>query len=315
MLARLQQLTTLALLGAALGWAVGFAAIGQPALAWIGAVLILLGYTLALGFEFVLLAFVHGDDATPRASAWQLLRAWWGEVCSAPRVFCWRQPFRADAQADHLPAHARGRRGVVFVHGFICNRALWNPWMATLRPHGVPFVAVNLEPVFGSIDDYPPTIDAAVRRIEAATGLAPIIVAHSMGGLAVRAWLDAFAADARVHRVFTIGTPHSGTWLARFAWTVNGRQMRIGNPWLQQLAARESAARRARFTCFHGHCDNIVFPASTGTLSGADNRHLSATAHVYMASVRPVIDEVRRWLEASMDEDTQASSQGFVART
>ena len=29
--------------------------------------------------------------------------------------------------------------------------------------------------------------------------------------------------------------------------------------------------------------DNIVFPASTATLPGADNRHLPAVAHVHMA--------------------------------
>jgi triacylglycerol esterase/lipase EstA (alpha/beta hydrolase family) len=52
-----------------------------------------------------------------------------------------------------------------------------------------------------------------VRRVTQATGLPPVIVAHSMGGLATRAWLRAFSADARVHRVITLGTPHGGTWL------------------------------------------------------------------------------------------------------
>ena len=34
--------------------------------------------------------------------------------------------------------------------------------MRRLRRRGVPFVAVNLEPVFGSIDSYAATIEAAV---------------------------------------------------------------------------------------------------------------------------------------------------------
>jgi triacylglycerol lipase len=298
MLARLQQFTTLALLGAALGWAAWFLRAGEPGWAAFGALFILFFYALVLGLEFVMLYFVHGNDAAPRASAAQLLRAWWGEVRSAPQVFCWRQPFRSQAEPDFLGSAPPGRRGVVLVHGFVCNRGLWNPWMARLRARGVPFVAINLEPVFGTIDGYAGSVDAAVRRVEAATGCAPVVVAHSMGGLAVRAWLHAFAADARVHRVVTIASPHAGTWLARFAFVPNARQMRQSNAWLQQIAAGESAARRALFTCFYGHCDNIVFPPSTATLPGADNRHVPGTAHVHMASREAIFEEVCRWVDA-----------------
>jgi hypothetical protein len=70
--------------------------------------------------------------------------------------------------------------------------------------------------------------------------------------------------------------------MARFGHTPNARQMRIGGRWLLALAGREAPARHGRFTCFYGHADNIVFPATTATLAGADNRHLSATAHVAM---------------------------------
>ncbi len=99
----------------------------------------------------------------------QLLRAWWGEVRAAPRVFCWRQPFRSRRWPDHLPAAAQGRRGLLLVHGFLCNRGVWNPWLQRLRAQGVPFVAVNLEPVFGSIDDYVAILERAVQQLERCT--------------------------------------------------------------------------------------------------------------------------------------------------
>ena len=89
--------------------------------------------------------------------------------------------------------------------------------------------------------------------------------------------------DGRVHHAITIGTPHRGTWLARFGMTPNARQMRRDSRWIQALADREPPHRDARFTCFYGHCDNIVFPATTATLPGARNVHLSATPHVHMA--------------------------------
>ena len=296
MLARLQQLTTLGLLAAAAAWGAYFLQAGKPSWAWVGVLLILLGYALFLGIEFVMLAFVNANDAAPQARVAQLVRAWWGEVVTAPRVFCWRQPFRSAAEPDFLPADAQGRRGAVLVHGFVCNRGLWNPWMATLRASQTPFIAVNLEPVFGSIDDYMRIVEAAVQRIQAVTGLAPVIVAHSMGGLAVRAWLAGQSFDSAVHRIVTVGTPHRGTWLARFGVTQNGKQMQLNNAWLRQLAARETPQRLARFTCFYGHCDNIVFPASTATLPGADNRHVPGAAHVHMLFQAEVFNEVWRWL-------------------
>jgi pimeloyl-ACP methyl ester carboxylesterase len=282
-IARLQQFSTIFLGALALAWAIAFARRGEFASAVLGALLLLFGYAGFLGLEFFLLARHGADGSVPAARPVQLLRAWLGEVLSAPRVFCWRQPFRWRAEPDFLPANATRRRGIVFVHGFFCNRGLWNPWMRDLRARGVPFIAVNLEPTFGSIDRYPEIIEAAVARVEAATGCEPLIVAHSMGGLAVRAWLARAEAGTRVHRVVTVGTPHRGTWLARYARTRNGSEMQQQSPWLLSLEARERAGDHRRFICFFSHCDNIVFPTGTATLPGADNRHLVATAHVQMA--------------------------------
>ena len=284
MLARLQQAITLGALLLILGLLAWGWRRGAMGWALVCALLVLFGHALVLGLEFLLLRSAHrDDDPTPRATPAQLLKAWWGESLAAPLVFCWRQPFRSRAVADFLPEAAAGRRGVVLIHGFVCNRGLWNPWLVRLRHQGVPVVAVNLEPVFGSIDDYVGIVDAAVRRVRAATGLAPVIVAHSMGGLALRRWWAEQADNARVHHAITIGTPHHGTWLARFGLTPNSRQMRQRSRWLLALAAREPASRAARFSCFYGHCDNIAFPPATGTLPGAHNVHIPAVAHVHMA--------------------------------
>jgi triacylglycerol esterase/lipase EstA (alpha/beta hydrolase family) len=301
MIARLQQFITLAALALAAAWAVVFLQRGQPAVAIAGALLAVFGYALFLAVEFVLLARHGSDDSAPVPRKAQLLRAWAAEALHAPRVFCWRQPFRSRAEPDFLPTHSSARRGVVFVHGFVCNRGFWNPWMALLRARGVPFSAPNLEPPSGSIDGYVEMVDAAVRRVEQVTGRAPVIVAHSMGGLAVRAWLARTSDGTRVHRVVTIGTPHHGTWLARWSRTPNGHEMKRDSPWLRTLEASERPGDRNRFVCFFGHCDNIVFPTGTATLLGADNRHLEETAHVQMAGHPEIVDTVLGLLENELD--------------
>jgi len=295
-LARLQQITTLGLAAIAAAWALHWFVEGRVLLAVVGALLIVLGYAAILGLEFVLLRAAHGDDPAPRANATELLGAWWGEVRSAPRVFCWQQPFRSRRFADHLPPDCAGRRGVLLIHGFVCNRGIWNPWMERLRQADVPFVAVDLEPVFGSIDQYVDIIERAVRSLEHATGRAPLVVAHSMGGLALRRWWAERGDASRVHHAITIGTPHRGTWLARFAFSLNGRQMRLDAGWLRSLAERESTELARSLTCFYSHCDNIVFPPSTAAWPGADNRHLSAVAHVDMITRAEPWNELLRRL-------------------
>jgi triacylglycerol lipase len=294
-MARLLQAMTLllllwALLGL-LGWFWGLAG-------WLLLGMLLLAgvHVPLMALEFALQRHVGRSDPLPRASVWELLRAWAAEAVGAVRLFAWEMPWRWRRFEDQLPADAQGRRGLILVHGFVCNRGIWNPWWPRLRAAGVPCIALNLEPAFGTIDDYVPLIDAAVQRMRDATGQPPLLVAHSMGGLAVRAWLRDSGGDARIHGVVTIGTPHQGTWLGRFGRAANTRQMRWQSPWLAELAGREPAERYRRFTCFHGHCDNIAFPCSTATLPGADNRHLRGHAHVHMLRHPDVLGEVLRRL-------------------
>jgi triacylglycerol esterase/lipase EstA (alpha/beta hydrolase family) len=118
-----------------------------------------------------------------------------------------------------------------------------------------------------------------------------------MGGLAVRAWLARFDAGQRVERVITVAAPHAGTWLARFAFSLNGSEMRRGGAWLRSLERLETTRRGARFTCFYSHCDNVVFPASTAVLPGADNRHVPGCAHVDLLFHPEVFSEVLRALD------------------
>jgi triacylglycerol esterase/lipase EstA (alpha/beta hydrolase family) len=300
MLARIQQVITLSLVfGAILAFVLAMR-IGQPWLALAYPVVVIAAYAAVLAAEFVQLRRSYAEDDPLRPSMGELVKAWAIEILVAPRIFLWHQPFRNASEPDHWPPHARGRRGIVLVHGFFCNRGLWNPWLRRLRADGIPFVAVSLEPVFGPIERYCETIGSAVAAVERATGMAPVIVAHSMGGLAVRAWLAA-NVDARVHALVTIATPHAGTRLGgdpsarhlallRHVRGRNVEQMRHGSEWLAELERRDATTKRTRVVCFWSHCDNIVFPTRTATLAGADNRHLGGTPHVAMVFHPAVIE-------------------------
>lgn len=300
MLARLQQgiLAALVLLG--LGWCWWARSLSD----WVvlaGLLSMSLLHAVVLALEFALAHWINRGDAAPRASAATMARAWVRESLLAPRVFLWQQPLRSNAWPDRwrreAPAATR-RPGVLFIHGFVCNRGLWNHWFETLTRQDRVFAAVNLEPVFGSIDDYVTLIDNAVRQVERATGTPPLLVCHSMGGLAARAWLRAHNADTRVAHVVTIGTPHRGTWLARISRGLNGQQMQAGGGWLQQLQRDEPPQRAALFTCYYSNCDNIVFPTSSATLDGAENRFVPGVPHIALVFDLDVMREVLDRLDA-----------------
>ena len=108
---------------------------GSPAWQGAGVALFLWGHALVLGVEFALMARVNRADPAPSATVGEWLRAWWTESVTAPRVFSWWQPFRWRVLPDTAVGERThtGRRAVVLVHGFVCNRGLWMPWLRVLR--------------------------------------------------------------------------------------------------------------------------------------------------------------------------------------
>ena len=283
-------LAALLVVGRVSGWTTG---------CWVALYVLVLGHPTLLAVEMILARRIAARNGAPLARWRDMPGALLGEWFESTTIFGWRMPWRANAVEDHLPRTSRGLRGVVFIHGYICNRGLWNPWMRRLLKLDRAFVAVSLEPAFADIDDYIPQIERAVHRIEAATGLAPVIVAHSMGGLVARAWLRSRAAHKRsdgtaeAARLITIGTPHRGTWLAAFARTPNARQMRVGSSWMGALADKEPATLSGLVTSWWSECDQIVYPPPTGVYPGSEAKQLRGVGHIALTAREEIWNEIR----------------------
>ena len=276
----------------------------------------LLGHAALLGSEFLLTAWL-GRHATLPADAKRLdlgsrTRAWLTEVPAAIRIFCVQMPWTghrdlssARGWAGDTTAADPGPLPVVLIHGYFCNRALFTELAAHLAARGHTVESVNLEPVFGSIDQYPAIIDRAVQKARcAAAGKQITLIGHSMGGIAARAYLRDFG-DGAIAQVITLGSPHHGTQLARIGHTEVVRQLSPGNPWLTALFKQEPPARYRLFTVIIAEHDNIVTPQCSQTLPGAKTISVRGVGHVDLAR-HPAIFKL---IDQALDE-TEAQEAG-----
>ena len=181
---------------------------------------------------------------------------------------------------DRLRAGAPGRRlPVLLVHGYFCSRAAWWWLRRRLEAAGWTVATISLEPIHGSIEDYVAPLAGRIDAVLAETGAERVLLAgHSMGGLVARAYLQR-CGHARVAGLVTLGTPHQGSHLASIGPGKNARQMRPGNPWLQNLA--NPAAVLDTLAIYSPH-DNFVMPQSNSQLSGTANYPIDGLGHLAM---------------------------------
>lgn len=223
-----------------------------------------------------------------RINGWQACSLFAQEFYASMLSSSWTMPFFSFSK--RVPDNPEGLP-VLLIHGYGCNSGYWHSLSKALLKARIAHHAVDMEPIAGGIDEYVSTIHSAVERLRAEYGLDRIlIVAHSMGGLAVRAYLRAHGSD-RIAKVITLGTPHHGTALAQFGVGLNTRQMRwspaeqegLCSDWLRQLTADENPATYRLFVSIYSHHDNIVSPQTSSHLEGARNIELNGIGHVQLA--------------------------------
>ena len=244
-----------------------------------------------------------------RIGWWEAVRLLAGEFRATMTASSWTMPFRTFSTC--AARHPEGLP-VLLIHGYGCNSGYWHAMSKSLMKANITHHAVDLEPVIGGIDEYVPTVHAAVENLCRETGHdRVVIVAHSMGGLVARAYLRDHGTR-RVAKVITLGTPHHGTGLAHFGVGLNTHQMRwtateqegVASEWLRALKAAEDPAAYRLFVSIYSHHDNIISPQTSSHLPGAKNIELHAIGHVALALdpevQAQVIREVR---DASMRQE------------
>jgi pimeloyl-ACP methyl ester carboxylesterase len=269
------QLATALLLGYWLGDLVGF-------------VIVFLIHPTIIAVDFAITRWA-GCRVPPasRLALWKMIHTYGAEVTASLRSFSWAHPYFAHARSP-VPEIPRQPQAILFIHGYFCNRAIWLPLMRFAARRGFLCEAVTLEPPFAVIENYLETIErAAAALLSQSESERLVIVGHSMGGIAARAWMRAFGSD-RVARLVTLGSPHAGTVMAALGHGGNVGQMRRDSAWLSRLMEDELTATRSITTCVYSYHDNIVAPQTSASLEGAHNIALAGIGHVSLVYDRRV---------------------------
>lgn len=272
------------------------ASFGWPAAVLSGLLLPAALTALVLAIELVVAALT--DARRPRASPLLVARVWLGETLCSLRTFGWRQPF-GSTFAEPPVTHDPGRPALLLIAGYVCNRAVWRPLLDSQVLADCNVATVNIEPVFGSIDGYADQIHAAVERLRERSGSPQVIlVCHSMGGIAARAYLRQHG-DAGVSRVITLASPHQGTIFGWLGHGANARQMARGSAYLHTLAGVETLERRRRFVCIATADDNLVVPRSSPLLPDAEHHVIDGVGHLALLEDRRAWDLIMRAVRGS----------------
>ncbi|MDO8787640.1 MAG: alpha/beta fold hydrolase [Sulfuritalea sp.] len=263
---------------------------------------------LAVRLCLVLATFgfmLKGSNVVPeklRIGPLQALRMVLEEYAALIVLFTVIQPFEKFWMGPDRLGHCATRPlPLLLLHGYQCNRGFWIWMRSRLEVAGWTVATHSMEPVWTEIDNYADGIDRRIDEVLVATGAPQVIlICHSMGGLAARAYLRRHG-KAKVARMITLGSLHHGTELASLGVGPNARQMRIGNPWLIALGAPGAVPLPQGSVSIFSYHDNYVFPQETSSrLEGATNIASSGVSHLGMAFSPRVLGSLKEALEPSV---------------
>ena len=191
---------------------------------------------------------------------------------------------------------------VLLVPGWSDRKTVLRPLERHLLAAGWPRThvrALGFRDRFGGNVEHAHEIADAVDALRADTRSEHVaVVAHSMGGLALRWYLTRLDGARRVRQAIFLATPHQGTWLAWLALGAGARDMRPGSVFLRELNAF-ALPDSVTATCVRTPLDFRVFPPASALLAGTAATVVRSSTHPGLLRSRRVFHVVQTVLEGS----------------
>ena len=179
---------------------------------------------------------------------------------------------------DHLTPRQRGlvlhdlaATPILLVHGLGDNRSAFTLLRRSLRRRGFGRIrTVNYSVFTSDVRTAADALGRAVQDLCQQTGYERVhVVAHSLGGVIARYYVQRRGGDARVHTLVTLGAPHGGTRSAQLVPLPLCRQLRPGSTLLAELDGPAPGCR-TRFVAVWSDLDQLIYPKRHGRLVHPD---------------------------------------------
>lgn len=169
---------------------------------------------------------------------------------------------------------------VVFVHGIFQSGRIFSPVVRLLEAQGCECLVPRLTPADArqGIEPLAEQLKTAIDQRWGDTGKIHI-VAHSMGGLVSRYYLQHLGGHEHCQSLTTLATPHHGTLAA---WCYPGKgamQMRRGSAFLTDLQATEHRLAGIALHSYYTPMDLVILPYNSSEWGIAENRSVPSPAH------------------------------------
>ena len=188
------------------------------------------------------------------------------------RPFGWPKP--------KLPmAEAGARPPIILLHGLFQNRSCLFWLQYRLRAAGYQqIISINTPPwrdMEASTESLAKKVDELRINLKVDQ---VILIGHSMGGMIARNYIQNRGGAAHVHGMVTLGSPHHGSKLAPFALSTMGKTLLPGSTFLNQLNS-VTWPEGTQAVSIYTRYDNIVLPAESGKMDGAQQIELDGMGH------------------------------------
>jgi triacylglycerol esterase/lipase EstA (alpha/beta hydrolase family) len=177
------------------------------------------------------------------------------------------------------PGEPDGHPPLVFVHGLGGNRGnfLLMAWYLRMKGRKRSY-KIHFDPG-QSIPDMASALARFIRAVKKATGAPRVeIVAHSLGGIVARLAIERRRLASSVATLVTLGTPHKGTYPARYANTVNTREIRPDSALIRELN-KQPWPKGVRGVTFWSKGDLFVLPAESAAAPGTQTVDMTPFTH------------------------------------
>lgn len=173
-----------------------------------------------------------------------------------------------------------GRTPILFLHGVFHNPSTFTWIRRKLRREGFcDFGEINLFNSLRPVEHNARRVAMAVERLKKRNRSKKVdIVAHSMGGIVARYYVQQLGGEKSVRHLITIATPHQGIPWARYSVFPGIRELAPDHPTLTALN-QAPLPTQTQSIAISGEMDVIMRPAGCDFWPGVRNIRLRDVGH------------------------------------